>query len=328
MNKSQKSPKEKTLVYYCDCFSQLKVYKTQKRGDALNKPVLLLSLIELISRQTITTNCINISDDLIETFKRYWELTSTSSFKSSDFALPFFHLKNDKCRFWHLKYSSEYDGGRPQTIPKLREDIDFAYFDDELFGLIQDDNARKELIDAILSSWFSDDENIIEDLVNINQNFQNQTYNNNIISQDYKNIETFFKPKWSIKSTLIRNAFFRKTIVRVYDYKCAFCGIRVTKAVNQNIVDGAHIKPFAQFYDSRIHNGIALCKNHHWAFDRGWFTADEQYKIIVSKELEEISPHAKPIKYFHGERLLLPNKEQYFPELEALQWHRQNIFQG
>lgn len=93
-------------------------------------------------------------------------------------------------------------------------------------------------------------------------------------------------------------------------------------------MDGAHIKPFAQFYDSRIHNGIALCKNHHWAFDRGWFTVDEQYKIIVSKELQEISPHSKPMKDFHGERLLLPNQEQYLPELESLQWHRQNVFQA
>jgi len=106
------------------------------------------------------------------------------------------------------------------------------------------------------------------------------------------------------------------------------CGLKVTKKVNQNIVDGAHIKPFSQFYDSRIHNGIALCKNHHWAFDRGWFAVDEQYKIIVSNDLEEVSPHAKPMKDFHGETIVLPNTEQHFPELEALQWHRQNIFQA
>ncbi|MBU7581827.1 MAG: HNH endonuclease [Nostoc sp. TH1S01] len=319
----------KNLDYYCNCFSQLKVYKTHKKGDALNKPVLLLSIIELISREIIKDNHIIISDILIETFKKYWELTTTHSFKGSDFALPFFHLKNDKCRFWHIKYSSEYGGGRPQTIPKLREDIDYAYLDDELFNLIQDDSARKELIDAIMSSWFSYEENIIEDLIKINQNFQNEISEEEV-SKELQNLDGVAKinPQWRLKNTLIRNAFFRKAIVRIYDSKCAFCGIRVTKAANQNIVDGAHIKPFAQFYDSRIHNGIALCKNHHWAFDRGWFTADEQYKIIVSRGLEEISPHTKPMKDFHGERLLLPNKEQYFPELEALQWHRQNIFQG
>ncbi|MDZ8134555.1 MAG: HNH endonuclease [Nostoc sp. DedQUE04] len=93
-------------------------------------------------------------------------------------------------------------------------------------------------------------------------------------------------------------------------------------------MDGAHSKPFSQFYDSKINNGIALCKNHHWAFDRGWFAVDEQYKIIVSNDLEEASFHTKPMKDFHGETILLPNTEQHFPELEALQWHRQNIFQA
>ncbi|BAY08726.1 HNH endonuclease [Calothrix sp. NIES-2098] len=317
---------QNNLAYYYDCFAKLKVHKTQKKGDALNKPVLLLSVIELISKDLIKNNQITISDDLIETFKKYWEITTNNLFKGSDFALPFFHLKNEKCKFWHLKFSSVYDGGRPQTIPKLKDDVSYAYLDDELFILIKDNFARQELINAIVSTWFSLEEDITESLVAINKNFQNEILNYDMESEKVTNLDA--SPKRSLRSTLIRNAFFRNTIVRVYDYKCAFCGLRVTKTLNQNIVDGAHIKPFAQFYDSRIHNGIALCKNHHWAFDRGWFTADERYKILVSKGLEEISPHAKPMKDFHGERLLLPDNEQYFPELEALQWHRQNIFQA
>jgi putative restriction endonuclease len=55
---------------------------------------------------------------------------------------------------------------------------------------------------------------------------------------------------------------------------------------NQNLLDGAHIKPFSMFFDSKIDNGMALCKNHHWAFDLGWFSVDENYKIIVAKDLE------------------------------------------
>ena len=107
-----------------------------------------------------------------------------------------------------------------------------------------------------------------------------------------------------------------------------FLWTKRSKTVKQNIVDGAHIKPFSLFFDNKIANGIALCKNHHWAFDRGWFTVDEQYKIIISNDLEEVSPHTKPMKDFHGEKLLLPQTEQFFPEIEALQWHRQNIFQA
>ncbi|MGH1393315.1 MAG: hypothetical protein ACRAVC_04680 [Trichormus sp.] len=48
---------------------------------------------------------------------------------------------------------------------------------------------------------------------------------------------------------------------------------------------------------------------------------------MISNALEEKSPYAKPMKDFHGEQLLLPHKEQYFPSVEALQWHYKNIFQ-
>lgn len=325
MSKVQQPANKRSLVYYCECFSNIKVYKSHKKGDALNKPILLLSIIDLITQDLITDNCITISDKLIDTFKKYWEVLASSTFKGSDFALPFFHLKNDHGKFWHLKYSYGYDGGRPQTIPKLKEDVDYAHLDDELFNFIQDEISRQILIDALVSAWLPSEDNPIEDFLNINQNFQDVPLKIDK-TIEFSNLDT--NPRWSLRKAVIRNAFFRKAIVNIYDYKCAFCGIKVTKSVSQNIVDGAHIKPFSQFYDSRIHNGIALCKNHHWAFDRGWFTVDEQYKIIVSNDLEEASPHAKPMKYFHGETILLPNTEQHFPELEALQWHRQNIFQS
>ncbi|MEH2036518.1 HNH endonuclease [Nostoc sp.] len=325
MSKAQQPVHQLSLIYYCECFSNIKVYKSKNKGDALNKPILLLSIIDLITQDLITDNCITISNELIDTFKKYWEVLASSTFKGSDFALPFFHLKNDQGKFWHLSYSSEYDGGRPQTIPKLKEDVDYAYLDDELFNFIQDEISKQILIDALISAWLPSEDNTIESFLNINQNFED------VPLQIDKTIESSNldpNPRWRLKKALIRNAFFRKAIISIYDYKCAFCGLKVTKSVTQNIVDGAHIKPFSQFYDSRIHNGIALCKNHHWAFDRGWFAVDEQYKIIVSNHLEEASPHAKPMKNFHGETILLPNTEQHFPEQEALQWHRQNIFQA
>jgi putative restriction endonuclease len=325
MSKAQEPVNQHTLVYYCECFSNIKVHKTQKKGDALNKPILLLSIIDLITQDLITDNRLTISDKLIDTFKKYWKVLASSTFKGSDFALPFFHLKNDQGKFWHLNYSSGYDGGRPQTIPKLKEDVDYAHLDDELFNFIQDETCRQILVDALVSAWLPSEDNTIELFLTINQNFQDQPLE---IDKTIDSSNLDANTRWSLRKAVIRNAFFRKAIVNIYDYKCAFCGLKVTKSVTQNIVDGAHIKPFSQFYDSRIHNGISLCKNHHWAFDRGWFAVDEQYKIIVTNNLEEVSPHAKPIKDFHGETILLPNKEQHFPELEALQWHRQNIFQS
>ncbi|WP_017315877.1 HNH endonuclease [Mastigocladopsis repens] len=307
----------KNIFYYCQRFSALNVSSSQKRGNAHYKPLLLLSVIDLIARNIITNNEIMVSNALIETFERYWNLIGSKSYKGG-LHYPFFHLQSEG--FWHLQFKPEFNGLQPKTTNKLKEAVEYAYLDSELFSLLQDELTRKELIDALVAAFFSDNEREIEEILQINQNFQDSS-----LEIESLNLET--NPRWRFNKTVIRNAFFRKAIIHIYDYKCAFCGLKVNKSFRQNIVDGAHIKPFSQFYDSRINNGISLCKNHHWAFDSGWFTVDKQYKIIISRDLQEESPHATPMKDFHGEKLILPNSEKYFPDSEALQWHHQNLFQ-
>ena len=59
-------PESRNLSYYINCFSQIQVYKNNKRGgEALNQPILLLSVIDAISQGLITENRIFIFDDLI-----------------------------------------------------------------------------------------------------------------------------------------------------------------------------------------------------------------------------------------------------------------------
>ena len=65
---------QKNLGYYCKCFSKIKVNKTKKRGEAPYTPILMLSVIDLISQDKIQNNNIYITDELITTFNRYWDL--------------------------------------------------------------------------------------------------------------------------------------------------------------------------------------------------------------------------------------------------------------
>lgn len=321
---SSEAQQPKNLEYYRKGFSEIQVYKNPKRGGkALKQPILLLSVIDLIAQGLIKENKILISDDLIDTFQKYWSILSEKKFQRSDFALPFFHLKNGKYKFWHLQYSSEYDGGRPSTIPKLRHDVDYAYLDDELFEFIQDRQSRQELVDVLITVWFAANQKKLEEVLKLNQNLQAESV---IGIEDIS--DTKKNPRFSMRRSIIREAFFRKSIIHIYEYRCAFCQLKVNRTLDQNIVDGAHIKPFSQFYDSQISNGVSLCKNHHWAFDRGWFTIDDTYKIIVAQDLQEDSPHAKPMKEFNGEQILLPAVDQYWPKLEAIRWHRQNVFRA
>ena len=184
--------------------------------------------------------------------------------------------------------------------------------------LLQDKNHRKELTDVLIATWFSVNQKDTQELMTINQKFQ----------KNDEQEEQQKQPKFYFRKSILRDAFFRKAVVDSYNYKCAFCEMKVTTSIKQNILDGAHIKPFAKFHDNRINNGISLCKNHHWAFDKGLFTIsdDYNYRIIVSSNFQEESPNSKPMKEFNDNQLLLPSEKKYFPRIEALKWHRQNVF--
>lgn len=313
----------KNLAYYRNCFANLNVNTSQKRGNALNQPTLLLSVTDLIAQGLIEKNHITISDELINTFNKNWSALTSNPLKDDSFALPFYHLKNKKPKFWYLKFSEQYEGGRPQTINTLKQAIDSARIDDELFSLLQDSNARKELIDVLISVWFSCNQKQIGDILKVNQSLQDYTLDElDSIESDNPDI----KPKVYFKKSVVREAVFRKSVVHLYDYRCAFCRLKVTRSLSQSIVDGAHIKPFSEFYDNRPDNGLSLCKNHHWAFDRGWFAVDDRYQILVASDLQEDSPYPRLMREFHGEQILLPSSEEYYPRVDALQWHRKNVF--
>ena len=324
--------KNKNLAYYRNCFSQIEVGhvdKYTKKVPALYQPILLMSVTDLIAQDLIKENKITISDDtssdeLINTFNKYLSVLSPNSSKEVSFSIAFFHLNNRKPPFWYVKFNQGYEGKRADSIINLKRNVDSAKLDEELFNLLQDSNARKELIDELLSTWFSSTNKQIEDILKINQSFQDSTLDE---LDTIESGNTDRQPKVYFKKSVFREAVFRKSIVQLYDYRCAFCRLKVTnRSLSQSIVDGAHIKPFSQFYDNRPDNGLSLCKNHHWAFDRGWFAVDDRYQIIVASDLQEDSPYPRLMRDFHGEQILLPSLEQYYPRKDALQWHRKNVF--
>lgn len=76
----------------------------------------------------------------------------------------------------------------------------------------------------------------------------------------------------------VRDSSFRRRVLSVYNYTCAFCGVQL------NLVDAAHILPVSiQGSTDETHNGIALCALHHRAYDASLITFDESYRIKYNK---------------------------------------------
>ncbi|MEO0759573.1 MAG: HNH endonuclease [Cyanobacteria bacterium J06648_16] len=314
----------KDLDYYSKRIKKLRVDRS--RGTAPYQPLLLLALFELVEQEIVTDNRFPVSPELISIFIKYRNRLSLPKFKA-DPAQPFYHMSKPKLAFWHLQPKPGHDlvvqsKSRLNTLQQLRDHIEYGFFDTELFELLQNPVSRNALIAQILQVWFPNKTEELQKIFEVNSFEQLQlklkeqggaVYSVGEIKQE-EDVDSF-----------VRDAAFRRNVIALYNQQCAFCRLRIVGRFNEDIVDGAHIKPFATFRDNRYTNGLALCKNHHWAFDRGWFSIDNNYKIVVSSERfkEDALPNTRPMRAFGGEKIALPEQERFFPSFEALEWHRE-----
>ena len=311
-----------SLNYYVNKFANLRV--SRSNGIAPNKPILLLSLIEMVSQGQIRKNKIELEAELIATFLKLW--SHLEPVRKPDIGLPFFHLTSDG--FWHYQMKPGFESMmaasiKIRTVNAIRQTVEYAYLDEELWEVLQHSQERSVLTQVLIDSWFIDKTQQIEQLLQVNAFAELQDHLRSLGGKVYQPEELEDE-----QTTIVRDAAFRKIVVTTYNQRCAFCGLQILDSLGQNIVDGAHIKPFSLFYDDRIDNGLSLCKNHHWAFDRGWFGVNDDYTIVVAADLREDSPHARPIREFGGDRLNLPAQVQYYPRVEAMRWHRNNVFKA
>ena len=129
-----------------------------KYGKAPHKPIVLLAVIESFENEEIVENWIEVNDSLVQHFLDIWNLLVKTPHVPT-FALPFFHLKNEKGQFWKL---ITYPGREiPTTKSKsiksyraLTEAVCAATLSDELYIALSDPIQREALKAAILDRYF------------------------------------------------------------------------------------------------------------------------------------------------------------------------------
>lgn len=143
-----------SLLSYEAAFSRLNPNKA--RGNVSpHKIAMLLAVMDLIESGSLTENEINFDSALTQAFtNRFNELKSDSDRDNPH--LPFFHLRSEG--FWH----HEVNPGKVDSYVKLttasgprviKENIRFAYLDDELFELLQNHVVRELLKTALYRNF-------------------------------------------------------------------------------------------------------------------------------------------------------------------------------
>ena len=310
---------ETILNFYLTRFANL--HRNARAGvSAPHKPILLLAILAEIERGAITNNQIFLTPELVAGFRAYWQVLVTIGNWQERIANPFRFLLQEQ--FWKLvKNGREVEGrtiGDTPSIRQLNELIDYAQFAPDLWLLLQDKSALQTLRAHLLQVYFGTAEAQIADQLPADPlNYELEK----LKSEAQSKFRTRKVREDQSDGYFVRHALFPRVIKSLYNDACAVCRLSVTTPTGATIVDAVHIMPFGVFHNDDPRNGMTLCKDHHWAFDVGGITVDENYKVVTSKHLTAPLTFVLP-----NASLLLPSDTTYAPAQEALAWHRSNTF--
>jgi putative restriction endonuclease len=303
-------PTEKTWQQWLERLYNL---RRDKRGshERPHKPVLLLSILDVLDRGQVKTNEIALTPEIVKTFRRYFDLVRREDDQPS-IENPFYFLSGDG--FWKVEKPGEgplYTPGNASSPPSMSILRSAAgRFDAPLWELMQSPAARNQLREALVARYFPDQRQEINSLltapeppcgIQLNEEFEQA-----------------------------RSGAFRQTILEVYDYTCAACGLRVRLNDGFSLVEAAHLVPFNVNRDDKPNNGLALCPNHHRAMDRSLIAPcpDSKHPADIWRigpALDSRIEGQKALVALEGQRVIAPSEEKFYPAIESLRWREQHL---
>lgn len=266
---------------------------------ALHKPILLLLILaDLINGKGVNAFLFDDYEDRIEVLLRKFGWMSTRIYHPQ---YPFWFMKSSD--FWDLTGASVRDPDSP-TRKELRGSTG-ALGDGFFEALSSDPVATGEILQYVLSKFWSTA--IHEDIL---AEFGLQTATSSAL------------PKASPKG---RSFGFAQTVIRIYQRKCAICGYSCRLGDDLLGVDACHVWPRQYDGPDEPQNGLALCKMHHWAFDRGAISLSDDYCVLVAQDLT--GPLAEDVfARFCRKRIARPIGHQNTLSGKYIMRHRNTIF--
>jgi len=121
----------------------------------------------------------------------------------------------------------------------------------------------------------------------------------------------------------LRQNFFRRAVLSSYHDRCCMSGL-----TEPRLLIASHIVPWSKDKTNRLNprNGLCLSALHDKAFDRGLITLDADFRVVLSKQLEQrnepfVHQFFLPLA---GQMITLP--ERFIPDDDFLKRHRQSVF--
>lgn len=122
------------------------------------KPVLMVAIIDGIEANVFRSNQFAINDWLEGRYKMLMQKYAKDSQFDDKTGIekPFWHLETDG--FWHLNYQGErLNKSHTPSKAWLKDNVEYAYFDEPLWILLQNKVWRTKLRDYIIEHKLTDD---------------------------------------------------------------------------------------------------------------------------------------------------------------------------
>lgn len=308
-----------SLATYQEKFRRLHVNQSGGRYSP-HKICMLLALLDLARGGALTENRIAYSPVLLERFREYFDAVKAPGDHPKP-NYPYFHLKGalqgGESSFWHLKpkpgREAVLEDMRSARSPRdIEENVDYAYLDEELFLLLQDETAIDGLSASLAETWFKRGFDELAQVVSI--------------KSDISKYERRLRPLGTLvmdevrPPSYVRDPAFRRVVTEVYDYRCAATGLRLVLPDGSALVQAAHIIPFGESGDDDPRNGLALTPDMHWAMDQYLIAPDAEFRWQVSPRLDKRIPDHQGLTRIGGEKVILPKEARMYPRTDALEW--------
>jgi putative restriction endonuclease len=290
------------LINFLDSLAKLNV---NRNGTtiSLHKPLLLLLLISEVKKGNENRFAYTDIEPRLKRLLQNFGLKNTKTFNPH---LPFIHLASDD-NLWTIEGPRIAASG---SKPANRSDIKdaFGYLSTDFFEFLQNSSNTTAAISGLLIKYWT------------------EAYHADILSELGLDDITAQSALTSVEKSK-RSKAFVDHVMDAYERKCAIChqSIRLGDALIG--IDACHVRPIQHNGDDNITNGIALCKIHHWALDRGAIALTNDLTLQVSSKL---NGHKTDDYFFQfdGKEIFTPRNASFHLHELNTSYHRKYIFAG
>ena len=301
-------PRSEKYAHWIGKLSNLNAAWTEARGTAPHKPLMLLTIIDLIENGDFSDGWVKYDVRIVSRFRDYWELVRERQRNQPDIPMPFHALGGHRDQIWQ-RFTSEGQPSKAKATTRL------CFISPDLFSCLQDPDFRSEAREALVLRYFTASEQVM------------LCSRLGLSMPSTCDVDALRKraDEFKARQKKGRDSRFKSDVLSGYYFTCALTGYRLDTETS-SIVQACHIHEHSKSGNDDPRNGLALTPDAHWMFDAGLWTAVPEgngYRVKVSRgRFDETPGHIRGLSTYDGGQLCFHSEAKLRPLSKHLDWHR------